>query len=344
MTCQDLKFDIEYPTNPEGHKDPKQKYFRVGQWVKIIRGRKDGGKGRVSVRELADYLVEKFTEEKNLSAATWYKYRGWAVPVISELSPLDDWEESEIKYALKTIKSFKVTSGGSSRDRSYQRCVSDEELEAIKKLAQKKDKDPRSKWFLFSALALHSTVLIGARSVEWSDIKVLVNEPDTPTAPLRIRVKNGKHDKERSFDTHRELVLDNLSHPEKKVVLTFIALLNIIKENEPFEVIQSRVRSTLHKLSSELWPNSDTISIHSARHEFKARVSEYLPDVYVAALMGHKSVKSSRGYGQISGGGVYSQVINPRAPIAFPSIQDVLAVQSASAGKRPDYYAGPSQN
>lgn len=343
MTCQDLKYDQQYPTNPGGHKDPRQKYFRVGQWVKAIRSSKQGGHTRVSVRELADYLVGKFKAKNTLSAGTWYKYRGWALAVIEEVVPLDEWEEAEIKYAVETIKKFKVSSGEAARDRRYKRSVTDEELEAIKLHAQEKEKDPRAKWFLFSALALHTTVLIGARSIEWSDISVIVNEPSDPTFPLRIRIKNGKHDDARSFSSHRELVLDNLQLAEKKVVLTFITLLDIVKQNETLQVIQDRTRSTLHKICNELWPASDTISIHGARHEFKARVSAHLPETYVAALMGHKSIKSSRGYGQISGGGVYSKVVNPRAPVAFPSLQDVLAVELAIAGNKAEYFTGPEQ-
>jgi hypothetical protein len=128
-------------------------------------------------------------------------------------------------------------------------------------------------------LWLLSNYYVGLRPEEWWS---------TEWVGLRkLRVRNAKASQQRTFGSHRTLLLDEFTDEEMRVVHEFLAIV----AQQDFCSFYHACRKRLLKLNRMLWPRAKRhITLYSGRHQFAAdhkaaRVSR----VELAALMGHAS-------------------------------------------------------
>jgi len=128
-------------------------------------------------------------------------------------------------------------------------------------------------------LWLLANYYVGLRPEEWWSAEWM--------GPCRLRVRNAKASQQRTFGSHRTLMLDEFTDEEMRLIHEFLA---IVASNE-YESFYHACRKRLLRLNLTLWPRAKRhITLYSGRHQFAAdhkaaRVSR----VELAALMGHAS-------------------------------------------------------
>ena len=128
-------------------------------------------------------------------------------------------------------------------------------------------------------LWLLSNYYVGLRPEEWWSTEWV--------GPRKLRVRNAKASQQRTFGSHRTLLLDEFMDEEMRVVHEFLAIV----AQQDFCSFYHACRKRLLKLNRMLWPRAKRhITLYSGRHQFAAdhkaaRVSR----VELAALMGHAS-------------------------------------------------------
>jgi integrase len=168
------------------------------------------------------------------------------------------------------------------------------------------------KWGDALLVWLRAAVITGLRPNEWS--KSTLKEAEGKSV---LRAPNFKHNKERSYATHREIELTNLGEDAILAVKDQMNVIGLMKEKGMLSEHYTGCRSLLLALNKILWPRRNAnITLYTGRHQFSAnaKASEDCNDLQRAALMGHKTTKTSRErYGRTGNGnhGLTPEVADP---------------------------------
>ncbi len=155
---------------------------------------------------------------------------------------------------------------------------------------------------------------VGLRPEEWWSAQLVESR--------RLRVRNAKASQNRTFGTHRTLLLDSFTDDEMQVILEF---LEIVAQNHG-ETLYEACRKRLLKINRELWPRAKRhVTLYTGRHQFAAdHKAARLSRIELAALMGHGStLTAGRHYARPGAGRGHVRV--------RPSPEDVDRVRARNA-------------
>jgi hypothetical protein len=177
-------------------------------------------------------------------------------------------------------------------------------------------------------LWLLANYYVGLRPEEWWSAELVESR--------RLRVRNAKASQNRTFGTHRTLLLDSFTDEEMQVILEFLAIVARSQRAALYEACRKR----LLKINHEIWPRAKRhVTLYTGRHQFAAdhkaaRVSR----IELAALMGHGST--------LTAGRHYARAGAGRGRIRVrPSPEDVDRVRARNAphAPAPEYQRRPQR-
>lgn len=239
----------------------------------------------------------------NWGASTWRIYRSSYRHLLQYLqkinSPIIDWiSESrldETEVLLSSTKAMKKSKKATSGMRM--KTLHDADLnKLIDKCGEKTLADnDRYDWGRALILWLKSSLATGLRPNEWRTAELLEEN-----GKLNLKCENFKHNDVRSYDTHRTIELTRLSKDNILAIKHHLEIVKgMLKYNDDH---YSGCRNLLNRLNKKLWPKREKkIGLYTGRHQFSAnaKASESTTDVERAALMGHKTTRTStEGYGK----------------------------------------------
>ena len=267
---------------------------------------------RLGPIQFAENLIEIHITLGQLAPATWRQYKWLAIQL---LETLNDDEASE---AISILESQIVSKGGQNPTKSKQ--ISTADFNALISRLIFVGKRPNALYAHTTAGWLQATIITGLRPTEWEDAVVIGSGTDYPI----LKVTNAKADLRRSFGKYRHIHLRGLTEQDIHLVVSFVTTIQSLNSGMKFPALQESCRQQLKRTCYQLWRRKKSISLTSARHEFKNRAQKVMPWEYVSALLGHKKKESGGAYG--SGKGSFAPVVDARANFVLPDTQDVLSV------------------
>ncbi|MFK5892220.1 MAG: site-specific integrase [Pseudomonadota bacterium] len=238
----------------------------------------------------------------NIIPRTWSIYRAalmWGVQnKIVDFGISNKNEIIEILYEKNNINCKKRKVSASTSRLRYKHLPQ----EIYKKLLSHMDMS-HSKYDHFLKLMFDATVMTGLRPSEWKTLSIK-KIPNKVNAYL-LKVKNSKVTQDRSFGTHRHLlVISNTSDIKtiKQVNIVFKSIFET-KGNDGFKKFYDSLVHRLKYLNNRIGQNGKKkrITIYSARHQFKINmeVQKGCDRHVLAALMGHGSIATAaQNYGR----------------------------------------------
>lgn len=167
--------------------------------------------------------------------------------------------------------------------------------------------------------------ITGLRPSEWNSAHLLQDA-------LVLTVRNAKHTNNRSFGSHRTLLLHDMPENYREIIrIFFTELHHQVDRAGSFEKVFNGVRRQLKRICQELWPDREKHpSLYSARHQFAADLKAAgVPREEISAMFGHRVTSTvqrhyARKFTGEKGGGQ-----------AFPcaSQEDVMRIQEFSKEK-----------
>ena len=328
----DLRFQNIAPV-PQSHAMYQE--YRVDLMVKLAREKlKLRDQDRLGPIAFVEALIETYIEEGKVAASTWRTYRHYIVGYLANL------HDDEVSIAIDLLQAQKI--GENEPSHRKEKEVTFEDLQTIITRLMKIGKRSDSKYALMTAAWLTATTLTGLRPTEWqgAELAIARGEQGQVIAAV-LKVWNAKASDERSFGVTRKLHLSNLSPKNLAIVADFHAAFQTLLANGEtnFETIYEGCRQQLIRTSKQLWGSEKSITLYSARHEFKERASKVMPWAFVSAAMGHKKKRSGSAYG--SGRSSVAPKVDKNANIALPDTADVLKVMkfNTDPGKQVEYEA-----
>lgn len=142
----------------------------------------------------------------------------------------------------------------------------------------------------------------------------------------KLRVRNAKASLQRTFGSHRTLMLDEFTEEEIRVILEFLA---IVTANE-YGSFYHACRKRLLRINRALWSRAKRhITLYTGRHQFAAdHKAAHVGRVELAALMGHGST--------LTAGRHYARPGRGRRRVRVrPSPEDVDRVRARNSPQAP---------
>lgn len=151
-------------------------------------------------------------------------------------------------------------------------------------------------WGANLMLWMYAAVATGLRPNEWLTAEWIDNEKTV------LRCENFKHNEERSYGTHREINLKGYDPFYLDCVRNHLKVFQGFAEEGMNTTYYQGCARLLRAMNEKLWPRRNAnITLYTGRHQFSANAKsdETVSEVARAALMGHKTTKTSReGYGR----------------------------------------------
>ena len=166
-------------------------------------------------------------------------------------------------------------------------------------------------WGLPLMLWMYAAVATGLRPNEWLTAEWL-DEDETV-----LRCENFKFNKERSYGSHREINLKEYDAFYIDCVRKHMKVVKGFAKEDSSSTHYSGCARLLRAMNEKLWPRRNAnITLYTGRHQFSANAKsdDTVSEVTRAALMGHKTTKTSRegyGRGRYGSKGMTPEVNNP---------------------------------
>lgn len=210
----------------------------------------------------AAYLSGLRSIAGTLRGATWCEYRRAAV-LACQAAGLDE--------AANTIQALKQAECSTTRPgrRYRRRTITREEVSAlITKAIERRDS--------VLAFALHMGWRYGVRAAELMNLRVSSNQ---------LWIRSAKRTHNRGNDRRVTIPGKEIGHFQK-----YIPLLALETPNS--------IRMRLYRLCKQVIPNRQGITLHRIRHQVASDLKRSkVPLVVIAKLLGHRSMKSVKTYG-----------------------------------------------
>jgi integrase len=239
----------------------------------------------------------------NWSASTWRMYRSSYRYLLQHIKETDSLVDSlisesrleEIEVVLSSTKAMKKNKKATSGMRM--KTLHDTDLNKLVDTCGEKTLKGNARYDCGASLIiwLKSSLATGLRPNEWSTAELLEEN-----GKLMLKCENFKHNEVRSYDTHRTIDLSKLSVDNILAIKQHLMVVSgMLRHGDDH---YNGCRNLLSRLNQKLWPNrKKKIGLYTGRHQFSAnaKASESTTDVERAALMGHKTTRTStEGYGK----------------------------------------------
>ncbi len=226
----------------------------------------------------------------------------------------------------KLIERMQNVSGLSRKERAKKsssrrkKVITHDDLQMIKEQVASRS----YKWGEALVIWLSAAVITGLRPNEWQTAEI-TNED----GKIVLTSENFKHNENRSYDTHRHIDLSGVSKESLSVVKQQIMIVRgMIAEGMETDHYEG-CTALLYRCNKILWPKRKlNITLYTGRHQFSAnaKADDDVSDVERAALMGHKTTRTSQErYGKKRSGskGLTPQVANKEvlSKIADPGVK-----------------------
>jgi len=185
--------------------------------------------------------------------------------------------------------------------------------------------DKKPTWGEPLMLWMYAAVATGLRPNEWLTAE-WINDEETV-----LRCENFKYNDERSYASHREIDLSKNDAFYLDCVRNHLKVVKGFAQENASSMHYKGCARLLRAMNDKLWPRRNAnVTLYTGRHQFSANAKsdETVSEVRRAALMGHKTTKTSReryGKGRYGSKGMTPEVNN----------QDVLKLIKDPPHKRP---------
>jgi integrase len=135
-----------------------------------------------------------------------------------------------------------------------------------------------------------SSVATGLRPNEWRTAEIIQDG-----SRFLLKCENFKYNEERSYAKYRTIDLSNITEDKKLAIKQHHAIVVGFAKNGTDNY--QMCRSLLSRLNKKLWPSREKqITLYTGRHQFSAnaKASTSTTDAERAAMMGHKTTRTSR--------------------------------------------------
>lgn len=280
--------------------------------------------------EFANYIIKQHIIENPVAPPTWTLYKKYSLHVLRSQD-----ESQERERAIEILEAQGAPKSGGI-NRTKDKGISEAKLITLTAELTKSSGRADSKYAELASLWLKATILTGLRPQEWKNARIDDTNPFSNSRQLtnRLVIKNAKNTNNRSFGETRTLHLTYLSDDDFKTLVRFLNSFNSAIRAEGYDKIFEGVRHQLMRTSKALWKGTRSISLYSARHEFKTRVQEFLPPTLVAALMGHRKIASGNAYGKKTSGKRQSYQVSNSLNIVIPDQLDIARVMGYNQASR----------
>lgn len=198
------------------------------------------------------------------------------------------------KERAKELNEMMSSSSGKSRKERVKKTSSRRKKKASPEDIQKISevvKDNSSKWGEALIIWLQAAIATGLRPNEWRTATLI--EDDNR---LILRSKNFKRNEVRSYADFREIDLTDSSEESIGFVKKQVSIVQGMIKNDMMESYYNGCASLLYWCNKKIWKKRKAnITLYTGRHQFSAnaKADETVSDVERAALMGHKTTKTS---------------------------------------------------
>lgn len=258
------------------------------------------------------------------STSTWRMCRAGYVMLLNASKQHGRVSDDEYQTLYKMLFDAKALKKDEREKKTSARRKKNITLEQIQKIEDYVRNKPSLRWGTTLVVWLKAAVVTGLRPNEWRGASVRdVDGKFILTSP------NFKHNEVRSFGPTRDIDLTDLPSEWKQEVKKQLAFIQAFKENGEgggagLDWHYKGCSALLLALNKRLWPKrKSNINLYTGRHQFSAnaKASESCSELERAALMGHKTTKTSRErYGRKSHG---QQGLTPEVgdPSVLPKIK-----------------------
>jgi integrase len=230
------------------------------------------------------------------SASTWRLVRGGYGLLLDKMlssKRIDEEKHTQLKKTMKDLKGLNKSERVKKTSSRRKKVVTQEDIGLIEAYIEKNN----SKWGESLVIWLKSSVLTGLRPNEWQTAS-LIEEGNR----VILKSDNFKYNKDRSYAPFREIDLTNIGEGFIKLVRQQLAIVNGMKAERMTESHYIGCAGLLLNLNRKIWPRrKGNITLYTGRHQFSsnAKADDDCSDLERAAMMGHKTTKTSReGYGR----------------------------------------------
>ena len=307
-----------YESQPSAYAESER---RVGYLCDRFRRKFDIPQNQsVGLDDIAEFLDQ--TPDLSANSKRSYRYH------IRNIARAQDTLEAQRALKIIDNDNSQYTVDPSPIRDHRQRFVTKAEANLIYDAIVERRHHSRALYHIPAALLLRATLAVGLRPNEWENAKLIDRD-----GKIWLEAPNSKQSGERTFGPTRLMALNALTEQDLKYVDGFMQTLAYINGGIGFDRFYNAARRLLDRVNEELWPDRTTsITYYSCRHEFVNRIKRYLPEEYVAALLGHRADDSSLEYGRHRGG--YAQKVHA-GPIPEPHPENVRAVKRSFETKNP---------
>lgn len=264
------------------------------------------------------------------SQGTWRMIRCGYRQLLNRLSEAGRVDK---EIASKLIQKMEASKGLTKKEREKKKKTSSRRKKVVTlehvRMIEEHVTERNSVWGVPLVLWLKAAMATGLRPNEWQTARL--KEKD---GRVVLWSENFKFNESRSYSDHREIDLTGL--PEEwvesvKEHLRFIEGVNAPSSKISYAQYYQGCTSLLYECNKRLWPRRKAnINLYTGRHQFSAnaKANTVVSDVERAAMMGHKTTKTStERYGRKSSGsnGLTPEIANKSV---LSQIREVPATRS----------------
>lgn len=228
------------------------------------------------------------------SSSTWRMCRAGYLMLLNaskQQGRMSQEEYDQLHAILFDAKGLKKSERERKTSARRKKNVTAEQIQAIESYVSKK---PSLTWGAALVIWLKASVATGLRPNEWRTASL--REED---GRLLLTSPNFKHNEIRSFGPTREIDITGLEPDWQLNVKKQIAIIQAIKDDSETSLDEHYrgCSALLLSINKRLWPRRKfNVNLYTGRHQFSAnaKASDSCSEVERAAMMGHKTTKTSR--------------------------------------------------